>query len=158
MKIIVSIMLAFFCLTGFGQKIGKITKVIDGNTFEVEMKTGEKKHETVVLYGIDAPELQQQYGKASQGHLKKMLYAEVEIEYKNRDPKQNMVAMVYHTDKKGNKTCLNYDLVEQGYAWKFQHVNDKKLEQLEKKARKNRAGLWKNANPIPPWEYRKNNK
>ena len=36
--------------------------------------------------------------------------------------------------------------------------NDMKLQSAEENARKNKLGLWSFAEPIPPWEFRKNQK
>jgi len=51
---------------------------------------------------------------------------------------------------------LNHALVQAGLAWWYRkHSDSPVLERLEKKARKDRIGLWSQANPVPPWEFRK---
>jgi len=55
-----------------------------------------------------------------------------------------------------NQRCLNKDLVKNGLAWHFKKYS-KSLEyaNLELEARKKKLGLWKDAMPIAPWEWRK---
>ena len=50
---------------------------------------------------------------------------------------------------------LNQELVRAGYAWWFRRYSrDSTLARLEQEAREWRRGLWADAAPIPPWEYR----
>ena len=51
---------------------------------------------------------------------------------------------------------INAAMVEQGMAWVYrQYAKDRVLLALEEDARKHGRGLWVDANPIPPWEYRR---
>ena len=53
-------------------------------------------------------------------------------------------------------TSLNRELVRVGYAWWYRHYSkDATLGQLEAQARDAKLGLWADANPIEPWEFRK---
>ncbi len=140
-------------LSLFGQYTGKITKVQDGNTFWVELSNGET--DSVKFYGIDCPELKQQYGIAAKEHLESQVHREVELKYKGRDRDNYMLAIVTYTTKKGEKIILNEELLANGYAWKNKFTDEKSYEKLEKQARKSKVGLWRNDNPTPPWEYRK---
>lgn len=151
-KILVVFMLAV-SLTSFSQYTGKITKIHDGNTFWVKLSDGEI--DSVKFYGIDCPELDQQYGVASKEHLESQLHREIEMKYKGRDRNNYMLAIVTYTTKKDEKVNLNEELLSKGYAWKNKYTDDKKYEKLEKQARKDKVGLWRNSNPVPPWEYRK---
>ncbi len=50
---------------------------------------------------------------------------------------------------------LNHELVRAGLAWMYRrYTNDQSLSDLEEEARLARRGLWVDANPIPPWEWR----
>ena len=135
---------------------GKIVKVYDGNTFWVELADG--KTDSVKLYGIDCPELEQQYGVAAKKKLEGHLHREVDLEYKGRDTKNYLMAIVKYDTKKEKDVILNEEMIREGYAWKNKYTDDKGYEKLEKEARKNKAGLWRNADPVAPWEFRKNNK
>lgn len=140
----------------YSQYKGEITKIIDGESFYITMENGDT--DSVRLWGIDSPELKQQYGKAALKNLESHIHREISLEYKTRDKNNFMMAIVTYKRKSGEEINLNHSLVEQGYAWKNKFTSDKKLEKLQKQAEKNRVGLWRNDDPTPPWEWRKNNK
>ena len=52
---------------------------------------------------------------------------------------------------------LNHKIVEEGFAWWFRRYapHDTVLEKLESEARAARRGLWAQADPVAPWEWRK---
>lgn len=51
---------------------------------------------------------------------------------------------------------INEEMVAEGWAWHYvQYSDDKKLARAEKKARGMKLGLWADAEPVPPWEFRK---
>lgn len=44
-------------------------------------------------------------------------------------------------------------------AWNYvKYSKDKSLADFEAEARKNKIGLWSQPNPIPPWNFRKQQK
>ena len=51
---------------------------------------------------------------------------------------------------------LNQRIVRAGFGWWFQQYapRDRELETLERLAREEQAGLWRDPQPIPPWEFR----
>ena len=74
------------------------------------------------------------------------------------------------TDRYGRDVCkvivsgvdVGLTLVQQGYAWHFKKYEraqpkpDRAIyADAEMKARPVRAGLWRDADPLPPWEWRK---
>ena len=55
---------------------------------------------------------------------------------------------------------VNEWMVVRGHAWVYRQyynhlpkVSRDELDKLERLARDRRAGLWKDENPIPPWEW-----
>ena len=60
------IILIFFSIKIFSQEY-KVTRVIDGDTFEIE---GEER---VRMIGINAPEMREQYGLLSKNYLTKLI-------------------------------------------------------------------------------------
>ena len=52
---------------------------------------------------------------------------------------------------------VNYRMVESVMAWWYDYYcpDNKTLEQLHNKAKTNKIGLWSDANPINPYEWRK---
>jgi len=50
---------------------------------------------------------------------------------------------------------LNHELVKAGLAWMYRrYTNDQSLSDLEEEARVAQRGLWADAEPVPPWEWR----
>lgn len=156
MRKIFVLLLITISLTSFSQYKGKITKVYDGNTFWVKMENGDI--DSVKFWGVDCPELKQQYGVAAREHLENQIHRLIDIEYKGRDKNNYILGIITYKNKKGDEINLNEELIAKGYAWKNKYTDDKNYEKLEKKARKSKVGLWRNSNPTPPWEYRKNKK
>jgi len=130
---------------------GKVVRVVDGDTIIV---THQGKRARVRLYGIDTPESIQWYGQnAKQFTSFQVLGKKVSIEPVAIDRYGRTVALV----SVGN-LVVNELLVEQGYAWVYKRYCTKafcsKWKRLEKRARREKRGLWKNPNVIPPWRYR----
>ena len=55
----------------------------------------------------------------------------------------------------GGEKNLGHELVRAGLCWWDRKYEDANLRQYEAQAREERRGLWKDPNPIPPWELRK---
>jgi hypothetical protein len=52
---------------------------------------------------------------------------------------------------------LQESLVQAGLAWWYQRYarNDTQLAELEREARRAKRGLWADAHPVPPWDWRR---
>jgi endonuclease YncB( thermonuclease family) len=106
------------------------------------------------LFGIDTPETSQSYGKAAKNFTSAMLAGrEVRVETIATDHYGRTVGVVFV-----DNINLNEQIVAQGFGWMYrQYCKESfcydwlKLEEASKTARK---GLWAEANPVPPWEYR----
>ncbi len=50
----------------------------------------------------------------------------------------------------------NAEQVHRGLAWVYdRYVTDKGLYAVQTEAKAQRRGLWADANPVPPWEWRR---
>ena len=81
---------AFLPQQNLGKELtGKVSKVIDGDTIELLAKENPYHHITklkIRLYGIDAPELKQAYGKEAKKYLSALiLKQEVSLIIENKD-------------------------------------------------------------------------
>lgn len=126
--------------------------ITDGDTIKVIL---DGKEERIRLYGIDAPEDGQTFGKASTKQLKNILAnTSPSIEVKDKDKYGRLVANIWIGDRN-----VNQDMVRQGYAWVYRkYCNEDFCEnwlRLEEQAKLDRKGLWLEKNPVPPWEWRK---
>ena len=128
----------------------KVLRVIDGDTIEV-LYNDERLR--IRFFGIDAPELKQEFGVQAKEALSKILNSKmVEISYKNKDIYGRIVGVV-----KLKNTDINKLLVAKGFAWADTYYTSVYVnEQI--KAQKNKLGLWQGKNPIEPYKWRKNNK
>ena len=132
---------------------GRVIRVSDGDTCDVETPTGRIVR--IRIYGIDAPELAQPFGKESRKYVdKKLLRQQVIIEKYYDDQYGRCVGRVILNDKD-----LALELLEEGIVWHYvQYCNDPAYAEAEQQARKEQKGLWKSSageEPVPPWEYRK---
>jgi hypothetical protein len=53
--------------------------------------------------------------------------------------------------------CVNTAMVQEGWAWHYkEYSHNKTLANAEEKSRAAKAGLWADAKPIAPWDWRHN--
>jgi len=135
--------------------VGTVVGISDGDTIKV-LDSNKTEHK-IRLMGIDAPEKKQDFGSASKQALSNYIYQkEVTVEYKKKDRYQRIVGKVI-LDKRD--ICLA--MISDGMAWHYkdyekeQPKTDRDLySQAEQKARKEKIGLWKDANAVKPSDFR----
>ncbi|MGA6992441.1 MAG: thermonuclease family protein [Candidatus Deferrimicrobiaceae bacterium] len=138
---------------------GEVTRVIDGDTVTLTTREGTKLR--VRLYGIDAPEVRheemagQPYGKEAKQALTALaLGRRVTVEIVDIDAYRRTVGIVRRSG-----ADINLSMVRSGYAWAYRRYLSapyaSRYLDAEREARGKRLGLWKDANPDPPWEFKK---
>ena len=141
---------------------GEVTRVLDGDTLALATREGTKLR--VRLYGIDAPEVRheemagQPYGKEAKAALAALaLGRRVTVEIVEIDAHRRMVGIVYRSG-----VDINLEMVRIGYAWAYRRYLSapyaSRYLDAEREARGKRLGLWKDANPDPPWEFKRRNR
>lgn len=132
------------------QITGKVVRVADGDTLTVRTATGEQTK--IRLFGIDAPERSQAFGRKSQQSLADLVAGrDITIAIEDEDQYGRLVGVIYRDD-----TNVNTAMLEQGMAWVYRRYNDDpEWIELETRARDERRGLWRDPNPVPPHEWRK---
>lgn len=145
------------------QKI-RITSIIDGDTIRI-VGSGIDDTIRVRLYGIDAPESKQLHGATSTRMLKSVLAKtnRTYMENLGTDRYGRVLGIVYYDDiETGERINVNEKLLRYGSAWVYPQYCEKSFcsswKEIEEKAKASRIGLWKKDSPVPPWEWRKNNK
>lgn len=137
---------------------GRVVDVADGDTITVEpIKGGDRVK--VRLYGIDCPEGKQPYGQAARGFVANVaLYKPVKVDVAKQGKDRYGRAVATITVKGAG--VLQELLLDAGLAWVYpQYCKDRPgWYALEARARKARRGLWRDDNPMPPWEWRKGNR
>lgn len=128
---------------------GRVIGVSDGDTITV---LSNNHQERIRLAEIDSPEMKQPFGNQAKKHCSALCFNKVVIvNYSRRDRFKRIVGQV----KLPNGHSLNHELVREGMAWCFtKYCKDPLVKDLEQQARGKRLGLWRDKNPIPPWQWR----
>lgn len=125
----------------------RISRVIDGDTLEFR---SEGKRVRLRIYGIDAPELRQKFGKESRARLLALVQGKrVSIVRKNKDKYGRLVATV----RIGRKD-VGREMVAGGWAWADDYFARIYLKE-QRVAMSEKRGLWQDKKPIKPYEWRK---
>lgn len=130
---------------------GQVVGVADGDTLTV-LDEAYRTHK-IRLAGIDAPEKAQAFGQIGKQKLAALCYLkQATVEVINTDRYGRTV---------GDVTCegihANEEMVRGGYAWAYRQYSNgfEYLFAIEEQAKLAQLGLWENANPIPPWAWRR---
>lgn len=128
---------------------GKVTAVTDGDSIKV---LHEKTEVTIRLEGIDCPELGQAFSQQAKKQTSKLSFGKmVTVQAKGKDRYGRTLADVILPDGRS----LNQELVRSGYAWWYRkYSKDEGLGKLEVEAREQKRGLWSDAQPVAPWDWR----
>lgn len=134
---------------------GFVTGVNDGDTLTILTDGRQYK---IRLSGIDAPERTQPFGEKSRAFLGALAF------------NKEATAACHKTDRYGREVCvvtvggvdIGLEQIKAGLAWwyrdyaKEQTPEDRtNYEAAEFQSKAHRAGLWADAKPIPPWEWRR---
>ena len=138
--------------TPMAPQVGVVLRVSDGDTIRVKVGNKEEK---IRLYGIDAPESKQEGGAEAKDFLEELLLSEQVTFYTlDVDRYERQVAIVVLPNRK----IVQDILLQQGLVWvytKYCKVDKcKDWKRMEKQAQSARKGIWA-TNPVPPWEWRK---
>jgi endonuclease YncB( thermonuclease family) len=130
--------------------VGRVVGVSDGDT--LTLLDGQNRRHRIRLAEIDAPESRQAFGQRSKQSLSELAY------------RKEAVAECPSTDRYGRAVCtvtvagagINLAQVQRGMAWVYpRFARDPRLFEAQRTAQAERRGLWVDASPTPPWEFRK---
>jgi endonuclease YncB( thermonuclease family) len=127
----------------------RVVAITDGNTLRA---VHEGREITVRLRWIDSPETGQRYSSQAKQALGELVGGQVvTVRDFGSDAHGRRLADVVLPDGRN----VNRELVRLGWAWWFRkYSRDVTLGTLEADARAARRGLWADAHPVPPWEWR----
>jgi endonuclease YncB( thermonuclease family) len=135
---------------------GRIVGVTDGDT--ITLLDADKRQHKIRLDGIDAPESGQPFGRASKRNLSDLAF------------NQGAVAECSKVDRYGREVCrvlvdgadVCLAQIQAGMAWYFRRYakelppdRREQYADAEAQAKTERRGLWGDAAPVPPWEWRR---
>ena len=134
-----------------------IVGVTDGDTLTARCgRIGAYEQVKVRIAAIDAPEKKQPYGQRSRQALSRLCYAEkAVITERDTDRYGRTVA-----DVSCNGEDAGSRMVSEGWAWVYDYngIATKRggaLFKLQDAARRQGLGLWADAKPTPPWDWRR---
>lgn len=134
---------------------GRVVRVHDGDSLLLRIE-GEGVH-GVRIAGIDAPEKGQPYADVSRRALLAQLDdREIRVEVVKTDFFGRLVGRVFVEGRDAGLAQLRA-----GLAWHFRRYDAdlapaqrRRYAEAERQARLRGLGLWREAAPVPPWEYR----
>ncbi len=130
---------------------GNVTGIKDGDTFEV-LYDGQP--EKVRLADIDCPEKSQPFGNNAKQYASDLCFGKTVTV--TSSGKRDRYGRIVGTIVTKDKINVNEQLVAAGLAWHYKaYSKNDDLDAIEQKARKSKAGLWADKNPVAPWEWRK---
>lgn len=130
-----------------------VVAVTDGDTIKVRCgEPGKYDQITIRISAIDAPEKRQAFGQRAKQSLSDLCFkVDAKVTPKTKDRYGRTVADV---------ECRGEDVgqhqVRSGMAWVYERyaAGYESLYPLQDSAKASRMGLWSDANPEPPWEWR----
>lgn len=131
---------------------GRVVAVSDGDT--LTLLAGSKQYK-IRLAQIDAPEKKQPFGQRSRQSLAELAYGRtVDAEVATEDKYGRLVATIRIEGQN-----INQEQIRRGMAWVYVHYpHSADMLASERQARSERRGLWSQANPVPPWDWRRQQK
>lgn len=127
----------------------RVVGVSDGDTLTIMRKHRPLK---VRLANVDSPEKRQEFGQRAKQSLSDMCY------------RKDALVKILSTDRYGRAIALvscngidvNRAQVERGLAWVYTKYNqDPSLPAVQAAALAKRRGLWVDAKPEAPWNFRR---
>lgn len=128
----------------------RVVKIADGDTLTA--LSAANRQLKCRLYGIDAPEKKQAFGQASKLSLAQMSFgrsAQIDIVGRDRYGRSICRVAVGGVD-------VNKEQIARGMAWMYrQYADDRAYSDAEMAAQARRVGIWREAQPVPPWAFRR---
>ncbi|MEY2619149.1 MAG: Thermonuclease precursor [Pseudomonadota bacterium] len=135
---------------------GRVVGVSDGDT--VTVLDANKRTHKIRLLGIDSPEKKQPFGERAKQSLSDLVYdKQVSVEGGKQDRYGRALGKIVLDGQD-----INLEQVRRGMAWHYkQYARDQSPQdrmayaEAETAARQQRVGLWQDAQPVPPWSFRR---
>jgi len=136
--------------------VGRIVGVTDGDT--VTLLVDGRVQQKIRLSGIDAPEKAQPFGSRAKQRLSSLVYGKtVTAVGTKQDRYSRLIAKLLV-----NGQDANLEMVASGYSWHYKKYESEQTPadrmayaQAERDARSAKRGLWAEAAPVAPWDYRR---
>lgn len=132
------------------QIAGRVVRVIDGDTVSV-LDANNIQHR-IRLSQIDTPETKQAFSKVAKEALSDLIAnKDVRVKIDGTDRYKRVLGEIFIADKN-----VNLYMVRNGFAWAYtDYVTDKRYLDAQALAKKEQRGLWVDAQPVAPWDFRR---
>jgi endonuclease YncB( thermonuclease family) len=137
--------------------VGKVVAVADGDT--ITLLDASNQQHRIRYQGIDAPERRQPFGERAKQRLAGLVFGKA------------VTATCTKTDRYRRRVCTvvldgmdtNLRMLVLGYAWHFKAFEREQTSadrvayaKAEQEAQAAGRGLWSDAHPVAPWDWRRN--
>ena len=133
---------------------GVVSEVPDGQSIVV---TSGGRKLNVLLRGVAAPALNQEFADVSRAHLASLIQDQaVEVHFSQLQQEYVIARVVF------NQADVSLQIIRDGAVW-FDRVGNHSMtdeeralySEAERLARTERRGLWTDGSPMPPWEWKR---
>ena len=125
------------------------TGVLNGNLFQC-VDFNNKTH-LVKMADMEAPELEQPYGREAKNYLKSNIYnRKITVKIRGNSGKDMLRGELYFEKKN-----LNREMIRLGLSWSDRNNGDSLYRRLENEAHSNGTGLWSDFSAEYPADFRK---
>ncbi|MBX9958919.1 MAG: thermonuclease family protein [Burkholderiaceae bacterium] len=132
---------------------GQVVSVVSGDTLRI--RDERKVQHTVRLAGVDAPEKFQAYGQRSLDSLRELAFQRyVTVEGVGSGSPRVGRVRVEGRDISMEQLQLGAVWYDRSRAQSLPETERQAYAEAQADAKLRRVGLWRDKQPIPPWEYR----
>jgi endonuclease YncB( thermonuclease family) len=147
------ILLSSATLAGAWTLQGQVMAVVSGDTLRI--RDEKKVLHTVRLAGVDAPEKFQAHGQRSLDSLRELAFQKyVTVEGVGSGSPRIGRVRVQGRDISLEQLQLGAVWYDKSRAQALAETDRQAYNAVQEDARQRRTGLWRDKQPIPPWEYR----
>lgn len=134
---------------------GRVVRIADGDT--LTLLADDNTQHKIRIGGIDAPERRQSFGQRSKENLARLAFSKsAEASCQKRDRYRREVCNVQVDGRD-----VGFEQLSAGLAWWYRKyageqsaLQRHQYETAEASAREKRIGLWIEADPVAPWNFR----
>lgn len=144
----------------------RVVKVVDGDTMDLEIADVDHATTRVRLWGVDTPEVkhggepEMHFGPEAQDFARRTLDDRTVHVVLNPDRTRDKYGrlLAYLFLKQGGE-MFNEKLIEEGFGyadWRFKHPYKDEFEAVERRAQREKVGMWKDVrkDQMPAWRQR----
>jgi micrococcal nuclease len=152
--------------TRYHDKTFRVTKIVDGDTLDIDVPDSGSATTRIRLWGVDTPELAHfgkpvmHFGPEAAEFAKNTLDGRsVHVVLSPKQTRGKFGRLLAYVFLERGGRMYNEMLLEQGYAYadlRFPHHYAEQFEAADRRARRDKIGLWANITPekMPAWKQR----